>query len=158
MNEHWLTVKEFAALFRVHIQTVYTAIRYGRLRYPIRRLTPGGRIEIQVSGYNAPPALNLCGVYFWECGSYVKIGMSSDVQKRLQQLSQTIPYPLKPLGFIPAETVNAALEIEKAWHHRFSPNRHRPEWFRATPELVNAIAGESQPWPVSRESIKTLSA
>lgn len=34
-----LTVKEYAALTRVHVQTVYTAIRYGRFKLPILKPT-----------------------------------------------------------------------------------------------------------------------
>lgn len=44
MNEHGqrdelLTVKEYADLTRVHVQTVYTAIRYGRLKLKVLRPT-----------------------------------------------------------------------------------------------------------------------
>lgn len=37
-----LTVKEYAALFQRHEQTVYSAIRRDRLPYPIERPTGGG--------------------------------------------------------------------------------------------------------------------
>ena len=40
-REELLTVKEYAALFRRHQQTIYTAIYQGRLPYPIER--PSGR-------------------------------------------------------------------------------------------------------------------
>jgi hypothetical protein len=46
--EIWLyTVKEFAALRRVHVQTIYTAIRQGRFKYEIERST-GASIRIKV--------------------------------------------------------------------------------------------------------------
>lgn len=38
-DEALLTVKEYADLTRVHVQTVYTAIRYGRFVFPILRPT-----------------------------------------------------------------------------------------------------------------------
>lgn len=34
-----LTVQEYAKRFRVHVQTVYTAIRYQRLEFPVIRPT-----------------------------------------------------------------------------------------------------------------------
>lgn len=38
-DEALLTVKEYADLTRVHVQTVYTAIRYGRFVLPVLRPT-----------------------------------------------------------------------------------------------------------------------
>ena len=45
--DEWLTVKEYADRRRVHVQTVYTAIRYGRLQHPVDRV--GRTIRINVS-------------------------------------------------------------------------------------------------------------
>lgn len=42
-----LTVQEYAAMMRVHVQSVYTAINAGRLRYPVIRPT-GDSIRIAV--------------------------------------------------------------------------------------------------------------
>jgi hypothetical protein len=42
-----LTVKEYAALFRRHPQTIYRAIYCARLRYPVERPT-GGNLLIRV--------------------------------------------------------------------------------------------------------------
>jgi excisionase family DNA binding protein len=48
MDEHdWITVKEYADLFRVHVQTVYSAVRSGRLSHPWERV--GRTIRIDVS-------------------------------------------------------------------------------------------------------------
>jgi len=44
-----LTVKEYAERHRLHVQTVYTAIRYGRMRYPIVRGTAGKRAAIRIA-------------------------------------------------------------------------------------------------------------
>lgn len=48
----WLTVKEYAAMMRVHVQTVYSAIRYERLNHPIERV--GRTIRIDVSRETIP--------------------------------------------------------------------------------------------------------
>lgn len=38
-QDELLTVKEYADLHRVHVQTVYSAIRYGRFKYEVLRPT-----------------------------------------------------------------------------------------------------------------------
>lgn len=43
-----LTVKEFAERQRLHVQTIYTAIRYNRLRYRVERVTAGKRAAIRI--------------------------------------------------------------------------------------------------------------
>lgn len=52
MSEHdeLLTPKEYADIHRLHVQSVYTAIRYGRLPYRVVKVTNGkkGRIRIVV--------------------------------------------------------------------------------------------------------------
>jgi hypothetical protein len=45
--EQWLSVKEYAAIRRVHVQTVYSAIRRGKFQYDVDRI--GGAIRICVS-------------------------------------------------------------------------------------------------------------
>lgn len=48
-GEEWLTVKEYAALFQVTPNAVYTAIRRKTLPYPLDRpLGPRGEIQIRV--------------------------------------------------------------------------------------------------------------
>lgn len=47
-ESNWLTVKEYAALLRVNIQTVYAAIRAGRLKHPFIRVGGRGRGAIRI--------------------------------------------------------------------------------------------------------------
>jgi hypothetical protein len=47
-EELLLTVKEYAALKRVHVQTVYIAIRTGRFKLRIEKPTGGRSIRIVV--------------------------------------------------------------------------------------------------------------
>ena len=52
----WLTVKEYAALRRVHVQTVYTAIRLRRLKHPIDYVGRAIRIGVpreSIQGHTA---------------------------------------------------------------------------------------------------------
>lgn len=47
MNDHeWLTVKEYAEMFRLHVQTVYTAIRKKQINHPIERTGRAIRIDV----------------------------------------------------------------------------------------------------------------
>jgi len=41
-----LTVKEYAALYRLHVQTVYTAIRFQRLPHAVVRIGRAIRITV----------------------------------------------------------------------------------------------------------------
>lgn len=47
-HEDLITVQEYAAWMRLHVQTVYSAIRYGRMRYPVVRATAGKRAPIRI--------------------------------------------------------------------------------------------------------------
>jgi excisionase family DNA binding protein len=46
-EREWLTVKEYAELFRLHVQTVYTAISKGTMPHHVQRF--GRTIRIDVS-------------------------------------------------------------------------------------------------------------
>lgn len=41
-----LTVKEYAAEYRLHVQTIYSAIRYGRLPHDVERIGRAIRIIV----------------------------------------------------------------------------------------------------------------
>ena len=51
-GECWLTVKEYADLHRVHVQTVYTAIRYQRLDERVKRVGRAIRIVVSRASIN----------------------------------------------------------------------------------------------------------
>lgn len=48
-REEWLTVKEYAALRKLHVQTVYSALRYRPERFPHPFEHVGRTIRIDVS-------------------------------------------------------------------------------------------------------------
>jgi len=50
IDQEWLTVKEYAEIFRLHVQTVYAAIRKGQINHPVERI--GRTIRIDVSREN----------------------------------------------------------------------------------------------------------
>lgn len=51
-EREWLTVKQYADMFGVHVQTVYAAVREKRINHPIERI--GRTIRIDVSRENIP--------------------------------------------------------------------------------------------------------
>lgn len=42
----WISVKQYAEMFGVHVQTVYTAIREGKMNHPIERVGRAIRIDV----------------------------------------------------------------------------------------------------------------
>jgi hypothetical protein len=64
----------------------------------------------------------------------IKIGRSIATGKRFKMLQCGSPYPLTCLGLLYGEG-----ECEPTWHQRFDGLRMSGEWFRSTPELLDAI-------------------
>jgi hypothetical protein len=64
----------------------------------------------------------------------VKLGISQNVQRRLEGLQTAAPYRLKLLVAVPGFR-----ETEKSVHARFQDARIGGEWFNPTPELLDFI-------------------
>jgi len=73
-------------------------------------------------------------VYFIEAGEFIKIGYSSNVGKRMDELSTGCPHDFKLLHDTPGDR-----ELEADMHKRFRHLRARQEWFRKDPELLAYI-------------------
>lgn len=73
-------------------------------------------------------------VYFITDGDQIKIGRSSDPQRRLRALQVGHPKPLWILG-----TVSTARMTEEEAHSRFSDRRLRGEWFTASARTIEDI-------------------
>ena len=73
-------------------------------------------------------------VYFVESDFYelIKIGYSTDLETRFDQLQADSPAMLTLLNFVPAG------EYDHEWnlHHEFTKYRHHNEWFSASKELI----------------------
>lgn len=74
-------------------------------------------------------------VYVIRCGSFVKIGSTSDVPARLRKLQSHNPHDLTLLA-----TFSGGQSFEFDLHKRFKACRHRDEWFREEGELAAWIA------------------
>lgn len=89
------------------------------------------------------------GVYFIKCGAFVKIGASSDVLRRLYQMTTDNPFEVVPSAFIRCDTLEVAFKVEKVLHRRCAASRGRGEWFHLSSQVQEEIAG-AQPWPRMR--------
>lgn len=89
----------------------------------------------------APPArlAPVCGVYFFQCGQFVKIGISRDVARRIKQTRTFLPVELRLAALIECSS-HDLLKMESELHRRFDTHRVRGEWFRLESPLTEFIA------------------
>jgi hypothetical protein len=73
-----------------------------------------------------------CVVYFIRMGDMIKIGYTSDLIRRVQQLSLTRGHVLA--------TIPGAWYLEQQLHEKFAGLREYGEWFRAEQPLLDYIA------------------
>lgn len=76
-----------------------------------------------------------CGVYFIQCGRFVKIGMSQCIQQRLAEVQVMNPVSLR-LARVELLSAAELLPREMRLHDRFAEYRHRGEWFRIEGRLA----------------------
>lgn len=75
-------------------------------------------------------------VYLLKCQDYHKIGIATDVQKRISGMQTGSPYPIMLVASV---EVDNPLALEKELHSMYSHRHHRREWFALTEEDVEAI-------------------
>lgn len=82
-------------------------------------------------------------VYFIRCQEYMKIGISKDVNARLNQIRKgggsLFPRLLDVQTAELIATEPGGLDREKELHKKFKHLRHTGEWFTETPELTKYI-------------------
>lgn len=70
----------------------------------------------------------------------VKIGISSNIDRRIPQLQTGNPRPLKLMGFIKTETREEDFELEREFHKIYRVKNISGEWFCLHPnEVLDAI-------------------
>ena len=75
-------------------------------------------------------------VYFFGCGDYIKIGVTSGpVERRLKSIATSHHQEIVILATIQ----NAPSDLEFNLHQRFAGHRVRGEWFAAAPEILAFI-------------------
>lgn len=91
------------------------------------------------------------GVYFVRSGDFVKIGVSTNVVRRVLGAAQSWnPHPVEILGWIHEPDCEAAQILERTLHQRFAVHRHRLEWFHTHEELMTFIEDNAKPFPPPR--------
>lgn len=110
----------YAGLIRHFHQTVqgngYTRDLYGNYEDRIERETQDRRERERV-------------LYFIRFGDLVKIGITSNVARRLSELPHD-----EVLG-----VMRGTYKDEAQWHDRFAEHHHQGEWFRCTPYVRSRI-------------------
>lgn len=94
--------------------------------------------------FNAPPARNGLGfVYLVECAGVFKIGISSDIRRRMRQIAAHCPRRLKVLHYVQTHMHN---ELELILHDRFKHRRSHGEWFLLDDEEAYAVYSLMNHW------------
>jgi predicted GIY-YIG superfamily endonuclease len=76
-------------------------------------------------------------VYFIQAGKKgaIKVGITNNVEKRIETLQIGNPYELRVLSLIPCESRAHAFEIERRIHKFFRRQNIRGEWFTGNIDL-----------------------
>lgn len=76
------------------------------------------------------------GIYIMKCNEFYKIGMSSDIKKRLNSIQSSNPYPVS-LEF--NKKTSNSLSIEKQLHEIYKHKNIRGEWFKLVDNDIKDI-------------------
>lgn len=94
----------------------------------------------------SPPAIRRpfrCKVYFIGCETGpIKIGLSTDLGRRLASLQAGCPFPLMIMA-----TLDGGRSDELAYHRQFAASRLHGEWFERTPAILAEIERLTTPNP-----------
>lgn len=75
-------------------------------------------------------------IYLLECGGKYKIGISSDVNRRIKELDKR-PFKINILA--KSELTTKAYKIEQDLHHQYEKNRINGEWYELTDDDIKEI-------------------
>lgn len=81
-------------------------------------------------------------IYFVRLHDFVKIGISSDVRKRMRHLQSGSPYPLELIRLIP----DGNIELEARFHAFYKDQHANFEWFTFSEDMLTITAGELPPY------------
>lgn len=90
----------------------------------------------------SPLSGELPAVYLLRSGEFFKIGWTSTLIRRIEDLQTGLPEPAELLHVIRTPDPRGT---EARWHRRFAEKRVRGEWFKLTSEDVAAFCSETRP-------------
>lgn len=77
-------------------------------------------------------------IYVLKCGPHYKIGLSQNIDKRIEQLSVTPPFDVELIHTIETDDM---YNLESFLHDRFSEKRKNGEWFELDKADIEYIKG-----------------
>lgn len=83
----------------------------------------------------SPELTDRAGVYFIQCGQFVKIGLGKSVRRRFRAIRRSMPFRVDLLGVVVPESGKTLRQLEREYHVQFKAFRQRGEWFRIEGEL-----------------------
>lgn len=79
-------------------------------------------------------------VYVIQAGEHVKIGWTTNLGNRIEDLRSGSPHRLDVLGVCPGDR-----DLERAWHHEFRSERVHGEWFQLSADQLEALCERLEP-------------
>jgi hypothetical protein len=116
------------------------------------KLADEGRVKLSTV---VPFADSFEAVYFVRAHRMplVKIGWSSGVRKRIDELQTCCPFPLELVAQVPG-----SIQLEQSLHRRFSSSRMRAEWFYLTDPVVKFIRAQAATMKTTEQAAKEREA
>ena len=82
-------------------------------------------------------------VYLVKCGPRHKIGVTSDMNRRMDQLRGQSPYPLEIVHYAQGHNNSA---MESRLHQEYAEHRVHGEWFEFGPDQIAAVIEAMNDW------------
>lgn len=94
----------------------------------------------------------LDNVYLLESDGFYKLGISTNIQKRIGDEQTGNPHEIKVVTFFSAPH-SYCYAFEQIWHKRLVDHNHRGEWFYLPPVLLEELTSRMRDRKVLFESI-----